>query len=254
MFITRRNRIFILGISYLFIVITGYILFLQVYLKESVFVLKTEVNSVQLSTFTKQAFGHRPISVPSWRLLPDGINEKNDRLFQQLEIDVASIKQTKRRKIILQYTDFRDKTGSSYFEENCRVKSCTISKDRSLMLKDNVHVDAVMFGDNYYGSRLPQKKRDQIWILFMLESPFHTRSLKPFGANINWTLTYRVDSTIVTPYFKYKQMEENLSEKHEINYAKGKSKLVAWFVSNCFDKNRRLEYARELQKYIQVSH
>ena len=33
------------------------------------------------------------------------------------------------------------------------------------------------------------------------------------------------------------------------NYAAGKTKMVAWFVSNCGPKNKRNEYARELAKY-----
>ena len=31
-----------------------------------------------------------------------------------------------------------------------------------------------------------------------------------------------------------------------------KTKMVAWFVSNCNARNRRLEYARELAKHVQV--
>ena len=33
------------------------------------------------------------------------------------------------------------------------------------------------------------------------------------------------------------------------NYAAGKTKMVAWFVSNCGPKNKRNDYARELAKY-----
>ena len=36
------------------------------------------------------------------------------------------------------------------------------------------------------------------------------------------------------------------------NYALGKTKKVAWFVSNCGARNKRLEYARELSKHIEV--
>lgn len=37
------------------------------------------------------------------------------------------------------------------------------------------------------------------------------------------------------------------------NYAQNKTKKVAWFVSNCGARNGRLNYAHELQKYIQVN-
>lgn len=36
------------------------------------------------------------------------------------------------------------------------------------------------------------------------------------------------------------------------NYAKGKTKMAAWFVSNCNSKSSRNEFVRELQKYIDV--
>lgn len=41
-------------------------------------------------------------------------------------------------------------------------------------------------------------------------------------------------------------------KEQSINYAKGKTKQVAWFVSNCNAKNNRLELARTLQNYIGV--
>ena len=38
--------------------------------------------------------------------------------------------------------------------------------------------------------------------------------------------------------------------RQERNYAANKTKQVAWFVSNCGARNGRLNYARELGKYI----
>ena len=199
-------------------------------------------------------FNNTAVTGLSLILLPEGVKEKNDRLFQQLELEVTQEVQSSRKKIILQYTDLSDRTGSSYFEERCLVKSCTISNNKSLMTDGSNHVDAVVFGPRYILHTLPPKKQSQIWALFMLESPLHTVSLKQYEDRINWTLTYRVDSTIVTPYFKYKNMKEKNSDfqVQEKNFAEGKSKLIAWFVSNCHDKNGRLSYVRELQKYLQV--
>lgn len=63
----------------------------------------------------------------------------------------------------------------------------------------------------------------------------------------------RYDSTIPAPYRVWKYYDSNITQKLQSrNYASGKTKAVAWFVSNCNDDNGRLEYARELQKYIQV--
>ena len=42
-------------------------------------------------------------------------------------------------------------------------------------------------------------------------------------------------------------MEKNLKKRQK------KTKKVAWFVSNCNAKNKRLSYAKRLAKYIQVT-
>jgi hypothetical protein len=77
---------------------------------------------------------------------------------------------------------------------------------------------------------------------------------------INWTATYRHDSDIPTPYakfFPFTSSVKNISDdsgsgQRHYNYANKKSKLVAWFVSNCNAKNNRFQYAQELKRFIQV--
>lgn len=63
----------------------------------------------------------------------------------------------------------------------------------------------------------------------------------------------RYDSTIPAPYRIWEYYDANITEKKQNrNYAANRTKKVAWFVSNCYDDNGRLDYALELQKYIQV--
>ena len=51
---------------------------------------------------------------------------------------------------------------------------------------------------------------------------------------VNWTATYRSDSTIVTPYEKWVYYDDTVKTRtQQINYAAGKTKKVAFFVSNC---------------------
>ena len=80
----------------------------------------------------------------------------------------------------------------------------------------------------------------------------------------NWTMTYRWDSDLVSPYGYIKptgnvllhpndeQMESYLTSRPLVNYAEGKTKIAAWFVSNCASQSKRMEMVRELQKYIDV--
>lgn len=103
----------------------------------------------------------------------------------------------------------------------------------------------------------PNQRRhpNQIWILFLLECPPHTQSFRNIRHAINWTATYRSDSDIVAPYAKYISLP---TTSHELQFRsnfssdKLRGNKVAWFVSNCGARNMRLEYARELGKYMDV--
>jgi alpha-1,3-fucosyltransferase len=80
----------------------------------------------------------------------------------------------------------------------------------------------------------------------------------------NWTMTYRWDSDMISPYGYITptgnvplhpsddQMKLYLSKPTVVNYAKGKTKMAAWFVSNCNSFSSRNEVVDILQKYIDV--
>lgn len=78
-------------------------------------------------------------------------------------------------------------------------------------------------------------------------------------------MTYRWDSDFVGPYGYIKpvdkvqlhpsadQMKNYLSRLDpKINYAKGKTKMAAWFVSNCVSHSKRKELVKLLQNYVDV--
>ncbi|KAJ4444224.1 hypothetical protein ANN_06015 [Periplaneta americana] len=124
---------------------------------------------------------------------------------------------------------------------------------------------------------------NRVWILYFLECPYHTQHVK-FNDVFNWTATYRRDSDIVAPYERWAYYDERVKQnpRPDHNYAANKTKkslmlagsefqslgraivkedeyeevrwdgIVAWFVSNCGARNRRLQYAHELQKHISV--
>ena len=95
------------------------------------------------------------------------------------------------------------------------------------------------------------RKPNQIWLLFAIESPRHTGGFTVANNRINWTAIYRRDSQISTPYYKYfPYYQQNIPQN--IDYSLGKTKKVVWFVSNCNTDNHRLQYVRQLQQYIEV--
>ena len=114
---------------------------------------------------------------------------------------------------------------------------------------------------------LPQRRSpQQRYVFWLLESAGWPEYLdtSPMGNYFNWTLTYRWDSDMVMPYGYVRptgnvplhpsedQMRELIANQ-KINYATGKTKMVAWMVSNCYNTNSgRNEMVGILQKYIKI--
>ncbi|XP_053615987.1 glycoprotein 3-alpha-L-fucosyltransferase A isoform X2 [Plodia interpunctella] len=136
-----------------------------------------------------------------------------------------------------------------FIKNNCPVDRCSLTADS----RDAGTVDAILFKDHHTPFNVPRPPK-QIWILYYLECPYHTASLRPSSMDLfNWTATYRRDSDIVAPYERWVYHDPAYTEnKMERNFAANKTKKVAWFVSNCHASNRRLQYARKLSKLISV--
>lgn len=117
---------------------------------------------------------------------------------------------------------------------------------------DGMNADAIVFKDSIM-KQPHNRPKDQIWIMYMLENPYNTLTFQNFNFQINYSATYRYDSDIVTPYEKFHYINENKKSNNvSTNFALGKTKKVAWFVSNCIVNNKRLSYAEELGKHISV--
>lgn len=160
-------------------------------------------------------------------------------------------------KLIYFYGNERNwymKEGQSYFlVEKCPVDRCLVTYDKSKVK----NADAVVFSNpSHMPSRppWPRQSHNQIWAVYALETPSHTRSMFKYRNYLNWRMTYRRDSTITTPYFKFLYHNHNLQKEIDmVNLADGKTKKVAWMVSNCrLVSSGRMTYAQELAKYIDV--
>jgi hypothetical protein len=183
----------------------------------------------------------------------------NDRIVNQLKFKLNNQSRTDGKqpknipmKMIFIDSGFSDKPSgrTMFLEDKCNVDTCEITRVR----KYSKNADAIFFQSSMRADSY-QKSPKQIWIIFMLESPYNTFALKPDSAPslFNWTATYRHDSDIVAPYEKFVRYDDNIKFlPQNKSYAQNKSKKVAWFVSNCGARNQRREYARELSKYIRV--
>jgi len=189
----------------------------------------------------------------------DDIDDRDDRIASQIDVmnEYAQEKRNRKPKIILRVGNFNFEhwvAGKELFvRDGCPIVDCWMTNNQS-QARD---ADALLISEFHESSRklyLPKPRR-QIWIAQHWESPLHNRiDPKSVRGLINWTVSYRHDSTVAFRYEKMVASVQATSGKGSVNYAAGKTKLVAWFVSNCQASNERMRYARELARFIQVSH
>jgi hypothetical protein len=180
-------------------------------------------------------------------------------------------------------------------DSGCAVppNACAFSENhdyRSLSTADVLLWHNAVPSDTILSISSFKRPRQQIWAFAQFESPLLGGwFLEVFDdrQGVNWTISYRLDSTLPDPYERYvsrRQLERLLEEvgrwpseyrtplvirrinqiRNHLNnniklnnmtsrtFGKPKDKKVAWFVSNKHAKNKRWEYALELSKHIQV--
>lgn len=100
----------------------------------------------------------------------------------------------------------------------------------------------------------PIRTENQMWIYMTLESPVHMRGInrkQQWNNAFNWTMSYRQDSDVFTPYAKLSK-RLTLKENNYTDIFEQKSKDVAWVVSNCHAHSKRMKYVQMMKKYINV--
>jgi hypothetical protein len=157
--------------------------------------------------------------------------------------------------------------GQQGFQKlNCPITDC-YTTDNRFMLNEMAEFDAIVFHLRTFNIEdLPSTRgKNQRWIFWSLESPqYNMQDIYPLDGLFNWTMTYRRDSDVVQPYGWIQPIgsidlrpEVGKINQEMILAIKRKSrnkktKLVAWFVSNCQSKSQREQYATTLAKYVQV--
>uniref|UniRef100_A0A914X2A6 Fucosyltransferase n=1 Tax=Plectus sambesii TaxID=2011161 RepID=A0A914X2A6_9BILA len=211
----------------------------------------TTTYKYMILNFFKRAASHKR----QLALFPED-SQKTDRILEQL-LYVPDRLAWHPVKIYLPQGANGVSLGVKEFQDqNCRVKNCFITTDRA-----DAAVANVVFYRNSM-SPMSERRPGQLWILQLLENPEYTGALPHANRAINYTATYRWDSDLVTPYERWTPLADVPSDqrllpsspklRRKSNYAAGKSKLVAWFVSHCQTSNNRLGFAKELSKHISV--
>ncbi|CAG5126285.1 unnamed protein product [Candidula unifasciata] len=65
-------------------------------------------------------------------------------------------------------------------------------------------------------------------------------------------MSYRLDSDIFVPYSRLKSSPKPRDQTMVNHIAKTKNGTAVWVVSNCGARYKRMEYVREMQKYIDI--
>nr|CAB3247572.1 alpha-(1,3)-fucosyltransferase 7-like [Phallusia mammillata] len=142
-------------------------------------------------------------------------------------------------KLILIWTPYMEEP----YTDPVICPGCVITYDRSAIDQ----ADAVVF---HFGkirdspSGLPWKlrKTEQRWVWLSMEPPWHVRhlfqkTLTPLNGVFNWTMSYRHDSDVYTPFVM--DFSEIKKPKVALLAEKNASSLGAWMVSNCHPTERR---------------
>lgn len=156
--------------------------------------------------------------------------------------------------------------GKDVFRKaGCPVWQCESSDNRS----NPDSYDAIVFHQrSWVISDLPKKRLpSQRYIYWMRESPsWRFVKTDPMAGFFNWTLTYRWDSESVFPYGWFSPVNKShlpmkpepellrrlLDEPPPVNYAGNKTKMAAWFVSNCKSHSNRNQFVKLLQEFVPV--
>lgn len=201
--------------------------------------------------YNKEDFDQLRQLFPSTAQLQYRTESYYGRLDDRIEKQSALyLKTTEPKLILLYYIDYNLNTRALQ-ESQCKVTNCRFTSNR----KDIDRADAVIFRYLTSNVRRPPEKPEQLWIISQLESALSVRDISDNIQRINWTATYRSDSVLHTPYAYFKEFngaERVKSPNTSINYAEGKTKLAAWFVSNCGASNGRTNYVDHLQKFMRV--
>ena len=134
----------------------------------------------------------------------------------------------------------------------CPEWRCSLGGSRSAPEK----ADAIIF-HNGVGSPPSKRSPDQYYVFFTQESPIHASAQEPYEGFYNLTMGFRRDADMPCPYGyatrrKLSRDEEEMKEWTAPYLTKTKSKMVAWFSSNCHAPSGRDRYVAELSKHVSV--
>lgn len=180
-----------------------------------------------------------------------------EEIPEDLKMEPAHGEDTRSLKKILVWNDMYGKFHygfglgrEPFVRAGCRVDTCFVTADRSRFALGEL--DALVWHFRSSDLSLPQVRSPHTRYVFrMQESPAYLYSpILPFNGLFNWTFTYRLDSDFPSPHgFVLNRSSQPIDAA---SVTKNKTKLIAWFVSNCHSESGRESLVRTLQQYVDL--
>ena len=138
-----------------------------------------------------------------------------------------------------EWPNLRAEDGDTYLKKfGCPVTNCHLEYRKEENQLQNA--DIVVFHERDMPDMLTlkhlsdnERPKSQLWVYFTGESPANALvDISLYDDIFDWTMTYKHTSDIWVPYARSYTTKKR-KYKENIDYAKGKTKLVAWIVSQC---------------------
>lgn len=180
----------------------------------------------------------------------------NHPICMTLKQDPVSM--VKAKPVILLWTPwFEDKWFVPTGNIECGNVQCQLTDNHTQYMDSQAVVfhgaSSKITNQSYYPSRRNRPKH-QLWVYRTMENPVATtsilRRLSPFHNNLfHVMMTYAQDADFVLCYGRVNKGRHKDYDPNW-NYAKGKTKLIAWIASACH--RGRTSFVRQLSKYIPI--
>ncbi|XP_041347193.1 3-galactosyl-N-acetylglucosaminide 4-alpha-L-fucosyltransferase FUT3-like [Gigantopelta aegis] len=169
----------------------------------------------------------------------------------------SSVALNNKDKIILWYvkTRYQPPMPGLVALQHCPEMKCRMTSNRKYLNQSS----AVVFAAQLIREKHPPLKHPgQVWIFHNHESPLDgwsslpTFRLPQWKGKFNWTMDYRNEADILSPYGILKKLPQPRKRNYSDIVSKKKG-LVSWMVSNCNTEGKRELYVKKIKKYFPVT-
>ena len=138
--------------------------------------------------------------------------------------------------------------------ERFGIPNCILVDDQSFFSQADFvifHNRELIEGKQRLPLDLPRPEK-QRWVWLSLESPPYNGNMRPLAGRFNYTMSYRRDSDIYTPYGHLVPSQAPNGTTVDDFIPKGKTSLACWIVSNYNGRHERTAVYNRLKNIIPV--